>query len=81
MPFFVSLLFRVCVCAGGLSEVLRKFQSLKRLHKSPLTSQGLTYMIRKFEATGILVIQPGKGRKCVAVQVMDDGATQVVEDG
>lgn len=62
------------------TEALRKFRSLKRLRKGPLSSQGLTNMITKFEATGTLGIQPGRGRKCVAAQVVDDVATQVEED-
>ncbi|GFV21334.1 transposable element tc3 transposase [Trichonephila clavipes] len=37
-------------------------------------------MIRKFEPTGSLGIQPGRGRKCVAAQVVDNVATQVEED-
>ncbi|GFT04764.1 hypothetical protein TNCV_4476781 [Trichonephila clavipes] len=63
--------------AGEASEALRKFPTLKRLRKSPLSSQGLNYMIRTLEATGTLEIQPGRGRKCVAAQVV---ATPVEED-
>ncbi|PRD32346.1 UNVERIFIED_CONTAM: Cnnm2 [Trichonephila clavipes] len=33
-------------------------------------------MIRKFEATGTLGIQPGRGRTCVAAQVKDDVAAE-----
>ncbi|GFX23780.1 uncharacterized protein TNCV_3597221 [Trichonephila clavipes] len=62
------------------TEALRKFWFLKRLQKGPLSSQGLTNMIRKFKATGTLGVQPGRRRKCVAVQVVDDEATQVEED-
>lgn len=53
------------------TETLRKFQSLKRLRKDPFTSQGLRNIIMKFEATGSLAVQPGRGQKCVAAQVSD----------
>ncbi|GFU13219.1 hypothetical protein TNCV_2965861 [Trichonephila clavipes] len=52
----------------------------KRLQKYPHSSHGLTNIIRKFEATGTLGNQPGRGRKRVASQVVDDAATQVEED-
>ncbi|GFU82891.1 hypothetical protein TNCV_266881 [Trichonephila clavipes] len=54
--------------------------SLKRLRKDPLSSQGLTNMVRKFEATETLGIQPGRRRKCVVAHIVDYVATQVKED-
>ncbi|GFV94814.1 hypothetical protein TNCV_1028121 [Trichonephila clavipes] len=62
------------------TEALSKFQSLKCLRKGPLSSQDLINMIRKFEATGKLGTQPGRGRKYVAAQVVDDVTTLVEED-
>ena len=58
-------------------DSVTKSRSLKRLRKYPLTSQGVTNMIRTFEAMGTLVIKPGRGRKCVASQAANDVATQV----
>ncbi|GFT54039.1 hypothetical protein TNCV_153971 [Trichonephila clavipes] len=46
----------------------------------PLSSQGLTNRIGKFETTGTLRIQPGRERRYVAAQVVDDIATQGEED-
>ncbi|GFU69467.1 hypothetical protein TNCV_2282361 [Trichonephila clavipes] len=62
------------------TEALLKFWSLERLGKAPLSIQGLTNMFMKFEVTGILQIQPGRRRKCVAVHVVDDVATQEEEN-
>ena len=62
------------------TEALQKFRSLKWLRKCPSTSQGLVNMIKKFEGTEILVIQPRSEQKCSAAQAVDDVATQVEED-
>ena len=37
-------------------------------------------MVRKFEAAGMLGIQPGRVRKSVAEQIVNDEATQLKED-
>ncbi|GFX20009.1 agmatinase, mitochondrial [Trichonephila clavipes] len=65
---------------NSATKALRKFRSLKRLRKGPLSSQGLTKMIRKFEATGTLGIQSGRKRKCVAAHVVNDVVTQMEVD-
>ena len=43
-------------------KALRKFLSLKQLRKGPLIRQGLTNMIRKFEATEGRFSQEGDER-------------------
>ncbi|GFV40157.1 hypothetical protein TNCV_3953541 [Trichonephila clavipes] len=65
---------------NSATKVLRKFRSLNRLRKGPFISQVLRNMIRKFEVTGTLKIQPGREPKSVAAQVVDDVVTQVEED-
>ncbi|GFX92190.1 uncharacterized protein TNCV_1741101 [Trichonephila clavipes] len=62
------------------TESLWKVRSLKRLRKGPLSSQRLTNMIWKFEASETLEIQPKRRPKGVTAHVVDDGATQVEED-
>ncbi|GFX07439.1 hypothetical protein TNCV_5091541 [Trichonephila clavipes] len=52
-----------CQSGESSTEAFRKFRSSERLRKGPLCSQGLTNMIRKFETSGKLGIQPGWRRK------------------
>ena len=61
------------------TKALWEFWSFKWLWKALLTSRGLTNKIRKFKAMRTLVIQPGRGWKCIAAQIVDDAGRQVEE--
>ncbi|GFU75879.1 hypothetical protein TNCV_1653371 [Trichonephila clavipes] len=64
------------LCCGSFAEI----SVFKAVMKRPtLSSRGITNMIRKFEATGTLGIQPGRGRKCVAAQVVEENRSQTID--
>ncbi|GFW98055.1 hypothetical protein TNCV_1203561 [Trichonephila clavipes] len=72
---------RPCPARGDFAiKALRKDSVFGKVTKCPLRSKRLTYMIRKFKATGTMGIQPARVRKYVAAQVVDDVVTQVEED-
>lgn len=57
------------------TEALRKSLSLKRLRKGPPSSKGIRNMLMKFGATG-LAVEPGRGRRYVVAQALDDVSTR-----
>lgn len=59
---------------------LRKFRTLKRMRKGPLTVKGLRLMVAKFEKTGSFNVSRGRGRKPVSVDRIEEVALQVEED-
>ena len=46
---------------GNAAAALREFRRLKNLRKGPLLPQALRRMISRFEKTGDLRVQPGRG--------------------
>lgn len=64
---------------GNAPAALREFRRLKDLRKGPLLPQALRRMIARFEETGHLGVQPGRGRKPVRSDVVEDVATGIVE--
>ena len=59
---------------------LRKFRTLKRMRKGPLTVKDLQIVVAKFENTGSFNVSRGRGRKPVSVDRIEEVAHQVQED-
>ncbi|GFX66892.1 DUF4817 domain-containing protein [Trichonephila clavipes] len=64
---------------GNAAAALREFRRLKNLSKGPLLPQALKRMIARFEKTGHLGVQPGRGRKSTHSDVVEDVATAIVD--
>ncbi|GFX95952.1 uncharacterized protein TNCV_2085321 [Trichonephila clavipes] len=64
---------------GNAAAALREFRRLKNLRKGPLLPQVLKIMITRFEKTGHLGVQPGRGRKSTRSDVVEDVATAIVD--
>ncbi|GBM21670.1 hypothetical protein AVEN_248499-1 [Araneus ventricosus] len=64
---------------GNAAAALREFRRLKSLRKGPLLPQALKRTIARFEKTGHLGVQPGRGRKSTLSDVVQDVATSIVE--
>ncbi|GFV36886.1 DUF4817 domain-containing protein [Trichonephila clavipes] len=64
---------------GNAAAALREFRPLKNLRKGPLLPQALKRMIARFEKTGHLGVQPGRGRKSTRSDVVEDVATAIVD--
>ncbi|GFX42303.1 uncharacterized protein TNCV_110231 [Trichonephila clavipes] len=64
---------------GNAAAALREFRRLKNLRKGPLLPQALKRMIARFEKTGHLGVQPGRGRKSTRSDVVEDVATAIVD--
>ncbi|GFT95813.1 uncharacterized protein TNCV_311661 [Trichonephila clavipes] len=64
---------------GNAAAALREFRRLKNLRKGPLLPQALKRMIARFEKTGHLGVQPGRGRKSTHSDVVEDVATAIVD--
>ncbi|GFW98732.1 hypothetical protein TNCV_2250951 [Trichonephila clavipes] len=57
---------------GNASAVVREMCRRKSLLRGPISTKGIRAMIKSFEETGKLGVQPGRGRKCV-IPVLIDG--------
>ena len=57
----------------------RKFRLIKNIRKGPLHPEALKRMIARFEKTGDLRVQPGRGRKPTRSDIVEDVATAIVE--
>ncbi|GFW18470.1 uncharacterized protein TNCV_1184971 [Trichonephila clavipes] len=64
---------------GNAAAALREFRRLKNLRKGPLLPQALKRMIARFEKTGHLGVQPGRGCKSTRSDVVEDVATAIVD--
>ncbi|GFX12557.1 uncharacterized protein TNCV_3156781 [Trichonephila clavipes] len=62
---------------GNAAAALREFRQLKNLRKGPLLPQALSRMVARFEKTGHLGVQPGRGRKSTRSDVVEDVATAI----
>ncbi|GFV11487.1 uncharacterized protein TNCV_1413641 [Trichonephila clavipes] len=62
---------------GNAAAALREFRRLKNLRKGPLLPQALKRMIARFEKTGHLGVQPGRGCKSTRSGVVEDVATAI----
>ncbi|GFW28799.1 hypothetical protein TNCV_201221 [Trichonephila clavipes] len=58
---------------------LREYHHLKDLPKGPISRIDLKKMIMKFQETGDLGVLPGRGRKPVRTESVQEVATAVVE--
>ncbi|GFV32773.1 uncharacterized protein TNCV_3312541 [Trichonephila clavipes] len=64
---------------GNAAAAFREFRRLKNLRKGSLLPQALKRMIARFEKTGHLGVQPGRGRKSTRSDVVEDVATAIVD--
>ncbi|GFX87584.1 DUF4817 domain-containing protein [Trichonephila clavipes] len=64
---------------SNAAAALREFRRLKNLRKGPLLPQALKRMITRFEKTGHLGVQPGRGRKSTRSDVVEEVATAIVD--
>ncbi|GFU50783.1 uncharacterized protein TNCV_2494891 [Trichonephila clavipes] len=64
---------------GNAAAALREFRRLKNLRKGPFLPQALKRMIARFEKTGHLGVQPGRGRKSTRSDVVEDVTTAIVD--
>ena len=64
---------------GNAAAALRKFHLIKNLRKGSLLPQALKRIITRFEITGDLRVQPSRGRKPTRSDIVEDGATAIVE--
>lgn len=64
---------------GNAAAALREFRRRKMLRSGPMSPQGVRDMISRFEKTGSLCVQRGRGRKPISAEVVSEVATAVVE--
>ncbi|GBL84596.1 hypothetical protein AVEN_191063-1 [Araneus ventricosus] len=64
---------------GNAVTALRKFRCRKKLRRGPVSPQGVRDMISRFEKTGSLYVQGGRGQKPICTEVVSEAATAVVE--
>lgn len=61
------------------SAALREYRRLKKLRRGPMTITNLRRMVERFETTGTLGVQPGRGRKGIKQEQMEEVATAVMD--
>ena len=61
------------------SAALREYRRLKELRRGPMTITNLRKMIERFETTGTLGVQSGRGRKRIKQEQIKEVATAVVD--
>lgn len=61
------------------NAALREFRRVKTLRRGPMSITNLRNMIQRFETTGSLARHPGRGRKAVSQQQVEEVATAIVE--
>lgn len=66
-------------CDSNERRALQKFRTVRGIRRGPMTPQGLRKMMTKFEATGLLSVAPGRGRKSVSVETTEAVALAVEE--
>ena len=64
---------------GNAAAAIRKFHLIKNLRKGPLLPQAFKRKIARFEVTGDLRVQPGRGCKQTRSDIVEDVATDIVE--
>ncbi|GBM61996.1 hypothetical protein AVEN_199302-1 [Araneus ventricosus] len=66
-------------CNSNERRALLKYSRVRRIHRGPMTPQGLRKMMVKFEAAGLLSVAPGWGRKPVSVETEEAAAITLEE--
>ncbi|GFS57747.1 DUF4817 domain-containing protein [Trichonephila clavipes] len=74
-----ALLVKLFYESKGNAAAALQFRRLKNLRKEPLLPQALKRMIARFEKTGHLGVQLGRGRKSTSSDVVEDVATAIVD--
>ena len=62
---------------GNASTTVREFRRIKNLRCGPMSTKGIRAMIKRFEGTGELEVQPGRGCKPVTSVLVDAIKTAV----
>ncbi|GFT03821.1 DUF4817 domain-containing protein [Trichonephila clavipes] len=60
---------------GNASAAVREFRHRKNLWRVPMSTKGIWALIKRFEETGKLGVQPGRGRNCVPPVLVDADKT------
>lgn len=66
-------------CDSNERRALQRYRSVRGIRRGPMTPQGLRKMMAKFEATGLLSVAPGRGRKPASVETEEVVALAVEE--
>ena len=75
-----ALLVKLFYQNGSNSNAaLRKYRQQKGLRRGPMSINGLKKMMKKFEETGELGVAPGRGRRPIPVEVVDEVAVAVAD--
>ena len=61
------------------SAVLKEYLRMKGLRRGPMPKNGLKIMMMKFENTGDFGVAPGRGRRPIPMEVVDEVAVAVVD--
>ena len=62
------------------AAALREYRRIKGIRRGPLSAVALKNMIRKFELTGDLGIAPGRGRRPVTPQIVEEVTVAMAEN-
>ncbi|PSN43359.1 hypothetical protein C0J52_15565 [Blattella germanica] len=62
------------------AAALREYRRIKGIRRGPLSAVALKNMIRKFELTGDLGIAPGRGRRPVTTQIVEEVTVAMAEN-
>ncbi|GFQ99970.1 DUF4817 domain-containing protein [Trichonephila clavata] len=62
---------------GNVSTAVPEFRHRKNLHCRPMSTKGIRAMIKRFEETGKLGVQPGRDRKRITPVLVDAVKTAV----
>ena len=74
-----ALLLKLFFFQNNISAVaLREYR--RRIQRGPLSVPALKDMIRRFELTGDLGIAPGRGRRPIAPEIVEDVTVDMAEN-
>ncbi|GFR31787.1 hypothetical protein TNCT_558531 [Trichonephila clavata] len=59
------------------SVAVRGICRRKNLRRAPMSTKSIRFMIKRFEETGKIGVQPGRGRKCVTLVLVDGVQNQL----
>ncbi|GFW71423.1 hypothetical protein TNCV_538411 [Trichonephila clavipes] len=85
LPMFKSpikllvLIYRLIANGSSHLAALSEYHHLKDLRKSPISRIGLRIMLIKFELTEYLGVLPGRRKKPIGIESVEEVATDAVE--
>ena len=65
--------------ANKSSAELRKYSSINGLTRGPMPTDGLKKMVMKFEKTGDFGVAPGRGRRPIPMEAVDEVAVAIAD--